>query len=532
MSETPVFSTAAVAAPHPAVAETGLTILAAGGNAVEAAVAMAASAAAVRPRAAGLGGDGFWLVREPGGKVYALDASGPAGSQATIRRCRDKGFEAPPLEGPEACLTVAGAVGGWILALELARALGGRLPLDLLLGDAIRLARQGSGPVEPAVSAPGTGAPRPVPQAAEGALPVPAAPGAAPEAPPLSPMLADTLGQLAHAGLGDFYRGDVGREIAADLERLGSPVLRRDLEGHRARAVEPLAIRLRAATLFAPPPPSQGLAVLLAAGILDRMAVRRTEGADLQHALIEAVKRAYAVRDRVVADPWEVPQDPVSFFRAGWLEREAAAAAADRAGAFATPVPPQGRSLWIGCVDRDGLAVSCTHGLGPEGGSRSLLPATGILWHARGMGFSLDPGGWNPLEPGRRPFHALAPVLAAFDGGRVLAFGAGGAEEPQVEAQLFARHAQAGLSLAEALEAPRWALLPGEGGGPGILRIEAGFDPSLARELDRRGHRVEEEESGEVAGAFGEAGMLVKSPGDGRVAGAWDPRSGGAVLGL
>jgi len=524
MSETPVFSTAAVAAPHPLVAETGLTILAAGGNAVEAAVAMAASAAVLCPRAAGLGGDGFWLVREPGGRAHALDASGPAGSLATLRRYRDRGYEALPLEGADAAVTMAGAVGGWALALELARSRGGRMPLDLLLADAIRLAK-GSAPA----AAP---EPRSLPGEESAKAPqTPEEPKAAPETSRSAPKLADTLGHLAHAGLGDFSRGDVGREIAADLERLGSPILRKDLENDRARAVEPLSVRLQAATLFAPPPPSQGLAALLAAGILDRMAVRRAESAGHHHALIEALKRAYAVRDRIVTDPWEVPQEPSSFLRPGRLEREAAAIEAQRAAGFTTPVPPQGRSVWIGCIDRDGLAVSCVHSLGPEGGSGCVLPATGILWHARGMGFSLDSGGWNPLEPGRRPFHALAPALAAFADGRVLVLGAGGAEEPQVQVQTFARYAGIGMSPAEAVEAPRWALPPASRTEPALLRVEAGFDPALARDLSRLGHRVEEPGEGSAA-AFGEAGLLVKHPRDGRVAAASDPRSDGVVLGL
>src|SRR4051812_3910670 len=143
MTETPVFSTAAVAAPHRLAAETGQMILAAGGNAIEAMVAMASTVAVVYPHMNGLGGDGFWLVREPGGRMHALDAAGPAGALATIRRYRDKEYDAIPPRGVDSAITVAGAVGGWRLALELSRYLGGGLPLDLLLGDAIRLAREG-----------------------------------------------------------------------------------------------------------------------------------------------------------------------------------------------------------------------------------------------------------------------------------------------------------------------------------------------------------------------------------------------------
>src|SRR6478735_403755 len=143
MLETPVFSTAAVAAPHARAAAIGQTILASGGNAVEAVIAMAATCAVVLPHLNGLGGDGFFLVREPRGRVHALDAAGPAGALATGERYRKREYEGVPVRGPDAALTVAGVVSGWALGLKLARALGGQLPLDMLLTDAIAAAREG-----------------------------------------------------------------------------------------------------------------------------------------------------------------------------------------------------------------------------------------------------------------------------------------------------------------------------------------------------------------------------------------------------
>ncbi|MCB8822435.1 gamma-glutamyltransferase family protein [Microvirga rosea] len=532
MPETPVFATAAVAAPHSSAAEAGLMILAAGGNAVEATIAMAASASIACPHVSGLGGDGFWLVREPRGRVHALDASGPSGKEAGLRQYRRNGYDALPVRGPDATVTVAGAVAGWALALELARALGGHLPLDMILADAIRLARDGL-----AVS--GRDAARKALQdkdlrASPGfAATFLSSDGKVPEAGALRrfPMLADTLGQLAHAGLGDFYRGDVGREIAADLERLGSPVRRKDLEEYRARALAPLSVALRSATVFAPPLPSQGIASLMVAGIMDRIDLRRGENAERHHAMVEAVKRAYAVRDRIVTDPRETPRDPGLFLEPTQLERESAAIDGQRAAPFRSVVPPQGNSAWMGCIDKNGLAVSYVQSLGPDFGSGCVLPGTGVLWHARGGGFSLDPSGWNPLEPGRKPFHALSPALAAFADGRVQILGAGGSDEPQAVAQIFARYAEIGMAPAEAVEAPRWLLEPEHGQEPACLRVEADFDPALARDLARRGHRMEE--IGRDAGdGIGAAGMLVRHVRDGRVAATSDVRSEGAVLGL
>ena len=131
------------AAPHHAAAQAGRDIIAEGGNALEAMVAMAASIAAVYPHMNHAGGDGFWLVREPSGKVRALMAPGPAGAKATREFYREAGHDQIPARGPLAALTVPGAVGGWALALELAKAHRGKMPLDLLLEPAIASARTG-----------------------------------------------------------------------------------------------------------------------------------------------------------------------------------------------------------------------------------------------------------------------------------------------------------------------------------------------------------------------------------------------------
>jgi gamma-glutamyltranspeptidase/glutathione hydrolase len=531
MSETPVFSTAAVAAPHMLAAETGQTILVAGGNAVEAMVAMAATIAVVYPHMNGLGGDGFWLVREPRGRIHALDASGPAGALATIDRYRDKEYDAIPPRGPDAALTVAGAVAGWALALELAKALGGQVPLELLLSDAIRLSRNGY-----AIGA------------AEGRNPLLeetalfAAPGFAeaflvegklPEAGTVrrNLTLADTLDRLAHAGLADFYRGDVGREIAADLERIGSPITRKDLETYRARVVQPLSVRLSHSTVYNLPPPSQGLASLLILGMFERLNVSRAETPEHHHGLIEAAKRAFAIRDRVVSDPREVTHNLFDLLTPRVFERETARIEARRAAPY-PPRPAEGDTIWMGCIDKDGLAVSYIQSVYWAFGSGCVLPATGIHWHNRGLGFSLDPKSRNPLEPGRKPFHTLNPGLAVFNDGRVLSYGTmGGEGQPQILGQIFTRYADFGMSLADAVDAPRWLFGKSWGAPSATLKAEDRFDPSLLRALSSFGHPIQELGK-PYADALGHAGMLVKHPRNGRVEAVHDPRSDGGSLGL
>src|SRR5947209_3138223 len=250
-----------VAAPHRLAAETGRAILAEGGNALEAMVAMAATIAAVYPHMNHIGGDGFWLMREPSGRVRALMGAGPAGTNATVARYREHGHETIPARGPLAALTVPAAIAGWRLALEAAEAFGGKLPLDVVLGAAIKhahgysvtrsQARLTAEKLDECRDAPGfattflvDGKPP-----AEGATLKQTA-------------LAATLEHLANEGLDDFYRGDVGREIAADLERIGAPVTRADLTRYQARVAEPLSVLLQAGTLYNAPPPTQGLASL------------------------------------------------------------------------------------------------------------------------------------------------------------------------------------------------------------------------------------------------------------------------------
>lgn len=531
MPETPVFSRSAVAAPHHLAAAAGRHVLAQGGNAIEAMVAMAASIAVVYPHMNGIGGDGFWLVRERGGRVRGIEACGPAGSLATIARYQDKGFEVIPSRGPDAMVTVAGAVGGWEMALKLSRALGGCLPLSALLMDAIAQGRDGV-PVSASEA-------RYVPQELDTLHDAPnfaatflkdGKPWPAGEIRRL-PALAATLEQLARAGLADFYRGDVGHEIATDFEALGAPVTQADLSAYTPAERTPLSIRRRNATLYNFPPPTQGLAALLILGIFDRLNIGEAESAGHYHGLIEATKRAFTIRDQIVTDFDRLSHDPASYLTPERMAAEAARIDMSRAATVPIRHEP-GDTVWMGAIDRDGMAVSYIQSVYWEYGSGTVLPRTGIAWQNRGTSFSLDPNAVNPLEPGRRPFHTLIPALAAFDDGRIMAYGSmGGDGQPQFQAQIFCRYADYGMSIAEAVDAPR--LLYGRTwGAPSLsIKVEDRFDPVCIAALTRMGHAIEELGAPYID-SLGHAGMLVRHPRDGRVEAMHDPRSDGGALGL
>src|SRR5262249_20362576 len=230
-------------------------------------------------------------------------------------------------------LTARGGWAGWILGLDAAKAHGGRLPLADLLAAATKHAREG---VEVSrhlavMIADASRELKDVPGFAETFL-IDGKPP--PQGARLRPAaLAGTLEQLAHAGLEDFYRGDIAREVAADLERVGSPVTRADLERCRATEAEPLSVALPAGTLWNTPPPTPGLIALMILALYDRLGVKEPESFDHLHGLIEASKRATAVRDRVITDPDRLPHPLDRYLSDAFLNAEAAAIEQPKAAA-------------------------------------------------------------------------------------------------------------------------------------------------------------------------------------------------------
>jgi len=519
-----------VCAPHTAAVEDGRSILAEGGNAVEAMLAMAASIAAVYPHMNHIGGDGFWLIREPSGRVRALMGAGRAGAKATPRLYRDAGYDDIPARGPLAALTVPGAVAAWMLAQEAAKAQGGRLPLDVLLAPAIRHAREG-------YTVTRSQARLTVEKYAElenapGFLQAFLVEGKPPEAGAnlKQSKFADTLEHLSHAGLDDFYRGDVGREIAADLDRIGSPVTRDDLAQLRATVVEPLGVQTQAGTLYNAPPPTQGLASLIILGVFDRLRVTQAESFEHIHGLVEATKRAFRVRDRTITDPDKITADLNQYLAPKFLDAEAAKI--DRKKAAKWPQPyDEGDTIWMGAADASGLVVSYIQSLYWEFGSGCVLPATGILMQNRGASFSLDAKALNALAPGRRPFHTLNPALAALKDGRVIAYGTmGGDGQPQTQAAVFTRHVLFRQPLDKALDAPRWLLGRTWGSSVTNLRLESRFDDNLIDRLMSAGHDVAVLDE-PYSDTMGHAGAVVLHA-NGTLEGGHDPRADGGAAGI
>lgn len=517
-------------APHALAAQSALAAMREGGNALEAMVAAAATIAVVYPHMNAIGGDAFWCVSVPGSPPRSIDACGAAAGSASIDFYRERGLATIPFRGGVAANTVAGTVSGWELALELSASLGGRLPLPRLLADAIGYARDGI-PVTRSQSATTR-------VKCEGLAGQPGfdetflVDGAAPAVGTRfrNARLGATLERLAHAGLADFYRGDLARSFAKDLAAVGSPLSLADFESHRARWTVPLALAHSRGTVLNVPPPTQGVVSLLILGILDRLDVGRVDpdGADYVHLCVEAVKQAFAVRDRHVTDPAYMDVDAQDLLAPGRIADLAARIDRSRAALWGASRGPAD-TIWMGVIDGDGRAVSFIQSIYHEFGSGVVLRESGVNWQNRGCSFSLDERALNVLKPGRKPFHTLNPAMALLEDGRTMVYGnMGGDGQPQSQSAVFTRTVLFGMDPQAAVSAPRWLLGRTWGNASDTLKLESRFPSAVVDELRRRGHEVEM--LADYDEAVGHAGAIVRSR-DGLLEGGSDPRSDGGVAG-
>lgn len=516
-----------VTAPHHMAAEAGRDVLRENGTAIEAMVAAAAVIAVVYPHMNSIGGDGFWLISEPGRPPIGIDACGPAAGLASRHWYHEHGLATIPARGSTAALTVPGTIGGWQAALSQPAVGAGRLPLSRLLEPAVALAREGA-PVTSGQAQITRGKRdelRDLPGFSETFLDISGAPPGCGDRLP-QPALADTLEHMGRAGLDDFYLGDIARGMAADLERLGSPLRLGDFTGYRPLTVEPLSLHLGNARLYNMPPPTQGLASLVILGIYQRAAVPDSDSFAYIHRLVESTKQAFKIRDRHITDPRWMTVNPNAFLTDAWLDAAADKIDATRATPWPHPSAP-GDTVWMGAMDSEGRAVSFIQSIYWEYGAGIVLPETGVLMQNRGMSFGLDATDRQALEPGRRPFHTLNPAMASFEDGRHMVYGTmGGEGQPQTQAAVFTRYSNGSMSLQEAVSAPRWLLGRTWGDPTTHLKLESRFPARLVEQLRSAGHMVEV--VGDFDSMMGHAGALVRHT-DGLLEGASDPRSDGAV---
>lgn len=536
-------SRGAVVAPHHLATEAGLSVLRAGGSAVDAAIATNAVLGVVMPSGCGIGGDAFWLTWDAAtGRQEALNGSGRAGSLADPARLREGGLVMPPRRGGTS-ITVPGAVRSWG---DQHRRFG-RLSRDAVLGPAIELARDGFPAWDGFIGA------------VEGTAPIVAdnlgasagffevyRPHGRPWRPGERvrlPGLATTLERLAMDGFDAFYEGDLAERQATALAAVGAFVTLDDLREHTSTPATPIAVDYRGVRVTSHPPNSSGLVALEILSILDRFeapppgafgAGGITDPAWI-HLGIEASKLAMADRDAYLTDPATNDIPVGRLLDPAYATGLAATIDPRRAApAPATTNPRGGGTIYLAVVDGDGDAVSLIESNYLGFGSGVVDPVTGIHYQNRGSYFSLDPRHPNVLAPRKRTLHTLLPGMLFRDGDAspwVVAGSMGGDAQPQIHAQLVSALVDGGLDVATAVAAPRWYVEPDDHFAPPVeVRLEPRHAPEIAAALQALGHPVTLLEPFDSTVGHEHAIELVSGgPGapDGSLAAATDPRSAG-----
>lgn len=510
-----------------------MAALARGGNAVDAAVAAAATIAVVYPHMNGIGGDSFWLIFDgERGELRALSAAGRSAAGVDAGAYRARFGATMPARGGPAALTVPGTVAGWWEAhRHSAERLASPLAWDELLEPAIAHARDGFAPSEGqrrvTAAVPALFAASAPDEVRRGFWPL-FHPGRLAEGPFVQPDLARTLAEVAAGGAEEFYRGGVGRRLARGAERAGSPLRAADLAAHRAEWVAPLRVPYRGGETASFPPPTQGFAALAILALLEGFDLGALPEAEYIHLVVEATKLAFEDRDRYLTDPTVVLVPVERCLDPERLARRRARMARERA------MPPGGGrgggdTVAVITADDRGHAVCVIQSIYHEFGAAVVAGDTGVLLQNRGAHFSLDPAHPNCLAPRKRTAHTLIPSMYLAGGRPRFVYGTmGGEGQPQTQAALVTRLIDRGLDPQAAVEAPRWLLGRTWGEDSAALRLEARFGAEVAQDLRARGHDVRVVE--DWSDLMGHA-QLIRIDAAG-FTGASDPRADGAALGL
>ncbi|MBK8249975.1 MAG: gamma-glutamyltransferase [Gemmatimonadetes bacterium] len=497
---------AALTSDHSLATAAGSEVLRRGGNAVDAAIAMAGVLAVVRPHMNGVGGDLFMLYREAkSGRVYALNGSGAAGSGATPQAFAAKGLKDVPGTGIMS-VSVPGAVRAWEDALRRF----GRTTLATALAPAIRYA-EGGFAVSTRLSLDIGSEVRKVsndPELArtflvDGKAPVPGTLLVQKE-------LAASLRRIATGGAAALYTGPLARTIGGFIEREGGFVTVADLGRHRSEWTDPIRTTYLEKTVLAFPPNTQGvtfLQMLNLASQEDITAMGRNT-ADYIHTLVEGAKLAYADRDRLIADPRVTPVPTDRLLSMDYAREQARRIRRDTVVA---PTAGEGRdgngdTVYLSVIDKDGNAVSLIQSLFAAFGSGRMVPGTGIVLHNRGSLYELDPSHPNIIAPGKRPFHTLSPAMVLnADGSVAMVLGTpGGDGQPQTLMQILNNVLRFGMTPQQAVEASRWRVY-----GVGRLGVEPGIEEGVRKALMARGHQVQVQPP---SAEFGGAQMIYVHP--------------------
>lgn len=488
-----------------------------GGNAADAAVVASAVLCVVEPAMTGIGGDCFVLVGMPNGKVRGLNASGRAAMAADAGWLKASGLTSIAPRSIHA-VTVPGAIDGWDQLLKH----HGTMDLHEALKPAIRLAEEGV-PVTPRVA---LDWPEDTPflEADPGGRLHYLKHGRTPRVGETMryPALAETLRTIAREGRDAFYSGEIAEDIIATLRPLGSLLTRADLAQHQSNWVKPVSTRFMDREVLEIPPPGQGLTALVALNILSQIGMARfaPDSAERLHLELEAMKLAWELRNRHIADPdfAEVPVEELLSQKTA--ARLAAMIDMNRALDITTRMQLSD-TIYLSVVDAGRMAVSFINSVYYGFGSSIVTPKTGIALQNRGACFQTNPEHPNCIGPGKRPLHTIIPAMTRKDGRIEMSFGVmGGDYQPMGHVAVAVNRYVHGMDPQEAIDFPRYFPKAGK------VLVESGVPDQARAGLQARGHVLAP--SPEPLGG-GQA--VVIDAGSGMLIGGSDPRKDGLALG-
>ena len=511
----PVFARNIVCTSQPLAAQAGLQMLRSGGNAVDAALATAITLTIVEPTMNGIGSDAFAILWD-GQKLHGLNASGRSPRAWSPYYFSD--YTSMPTTGWDA-VTVPGCVSAWAALSERF----GKLRFGDLFEPAIRHASDGW-IVPPIVARSWRTAADTLgnfPDFRASFMPR----GRSPEVGETfrNEVQGHTLQKIAATKGEAFYRGELAAAIVAHARHSGGAMSEKDLEEHNADWVEPICTSYRDYTLHEIPPNGQGIAALMALGIIEHfdLSSHPVDTADSLHLQLEAMKLAYADAHRYVSDPSMRNIEYGELLDPSYLKERACLINRAEAGNPGCGNPGRGDTVYLTAADQEGMMISFIQSNYQGFGSGVVIPGTGISMQNRGAGFVLEEGHPNEVGGGKRPYHTIIPAFVTQSGQPVMSFGVmGGPMQPQGHMQMMIRMFDHGQNPQTACDAPRWQVFSGT-----TVGVESGVGPAVVEDLKMRGHDVSVMPSSKFGG-----GQLIYKLQDG-FCGASDWRKDGQAVG-
>jgi gamma-glutamyltranspeptidase / glutathione hydrolase len=477
----PVFARNIVSTSQPLAAQAGLRILLQGGNAVDAAIAAAATLMIVEPVSNGLGSDAFAIIWD-GKKLHGLNASGTSPATWDPAYFKKKHNGAIPQRGWDS-VSIPGAVAGWAAM----HAKLGKLPFEQLLQPAIEIAERGYGvaPVTQKKWSAQTDILRNQPGFAEAFLPKGRAPKIGEHF--ILKGAAETLKRIAKTKGQDFYHGETAHEIAKHAAMNGGSMTQADLAGYQVEWVDTISMDYRGYTLHEIPPNGQGIAALMALGILENfdLAALGPDSAESRHLQIEAMKASFADVYKYVADSRAMQKITAKhLLDPAYLAQRAKLISRTKATNFEHGMPAPGGTIYLTAADESGMMVSFIQSNYMGFGSGVVVPSVGVSLQNRGFGFSMDPDHPNIVAPGKRPFQTIIPAFLMKDGQPQMSFGVmGGNMQPQGHIQTLIRMIDYKQQPQAACDAPRWKVNLGL-----EVDVETTMEPAVVAQLKALGH--------------------------------------------